>query len=112
LTPSQLRAARELLDFHRCPNTGKILHSTKSDDKAFCRCGRPNPSLPNETPHAHFKERMALATVEDFIEQEAWGGITERLGEPFKPGGWAYTPHGVYKVDPDGTIHPPPEEDE
>jgi len=80
VTPDQLRVATELLDFHRCPNTGRVIHSSKHDDKAFCRCGRPNPTLPNETPHAHFKEHMAPATIEDFVEQEAWGELAERYG--------------------------------
>jgi hypothetical protein len=78
LTPHHLRIAAELLDFHRCPNTGRVLHSTKGDDKAFCRCGQPNPHLPNETLHAHFKEFMAKATVDDFVEQELWSGVVDR----------------------------------
>lgn len=78
MTPYQLRAAAELLDFHRCPNTGRVIHSHKEDDKSFCRCGRPNPSVPGETAHAHFKERMAKATVEEFVEQEEWGRIVDR----------------------------------
>jgi hypothetical protein len=70
LTPHQLRIAAELLDFHRCPNTGRVLHSTKGDDKAFCRCG--------ETPPVHLKDHMVPATVEDFVEQELWSGVVDR----------------------------------
>jgi hypothetical protein len=70
LTPHHLRIAAELLDFHRCPNTGRVLHSTKGDDKAFCRCG--------ETPPVHLKEFMARATVDDFVEQELWSGVVDR----------------------------------
>jgi hypothetical protein len=107
MTPHHLRIAAELLDFHRCPNTGRVLHSTKSDDKAFCRCGRPNPHLPNETLHAHFKEFMAKATVDDFVEQELWNNAVDRhLGKPFVTGGTVYTPHGDYRVDSDGKVTP------
>jgi hypothetical protein len=78
MTPHQLRIAAELLDFHRCPNTGRVLHSTKGDDKAFCRCG--------ETPPVHLKDHMVPATVEDFVEQELWSGVVDRhapgLAEP------------------------------
>jgi hypothetical protein len=111
MTPHHLRIAAELLDFHRCPNTGRVLHSTKGDDKAFCRCGQPNPHLPNETLHAHFKEFMARATVEDFVEQELWSGVefSEPTSNPPGSGGITYVKDGrMWFKTSDGRNYPYP----
>jgi hypothetical protein len=103
LTPHHLRIAAELLDFHRCPNTGRVLHSTKGDDKAFCRCG--------ETPPVHLKDHMVPATVDDFVEQELWSGVVDRhapgLPEPFKPSGIVLLPESADPIaNPvSGTYH-------
>jgi hypothetical protein len=120
VTPNQLRIAAEILDFHRCPNTGRVLHSTKGDDKAFCRCGRRNPHLPNETLHAHFKEFMAKATVDDFVEQELWSNAVDRHAPQFAEptsGGFMYVKDGrMWFKTSDGRNYPYPlingEEDE
>lgn len=61
-------------DFHRCPNTGRIIDSCKHDDKAICNCGETNPQLAingtREAPGTHLKRFLATAPVEEYILQE------------------------------------------
>jgi hypothetical protein len=75
--PATRETARRLYTFHRCPNTGEVIFATASDDKALCRCNRPNPDRPSEQPGVHAKKFLRRATVDDFLEQEQ-----KRLAKP------------------------------
>jgi hypothetical protein len=55
---------------HKCPNNGKIIESTGSDDKALCGCGKVNPKCPMEHPGVHVKRFLTPATVTEYINQE------------------------------------------
>lgn len=67
-------------DFHRCPNTGRVLMSNPSDDKVLCNCGRPapravehykdRPEFRPEPSGVHCKVFIDRATAEEFALQE------------------------------------------
>lgn len=66
-----------MVDYWKCPNTGRILASFKDDNKAICICRTRNPNLPNEKSREvfpggatlHFKFGMQPATEEEWITQ-------------------------------------------
>jgi len=60
-------------DYWKCPNTGRILASSSTDNKASCRCGQSNPKangLIRETFDGgitnHFKFMLEPATEEEW----------------------------------------------
>lgn len=69
-TEAQREFARRTCDFHRCPNTGRVLQSTQGDDKALCSCEQPNPAVPTEHAGCHIKRFLRAATADDFVQQE------------------------------------------
>ncbi len=62
--------AEALLDFFRCPNSGRVIDGAKHDDKVLCGCGVPNPRVPTEAPHHHVRRFLERATVDDWMAQE------------------------------------------
>jgi hypothetical protein len=58
------------IGLHRCPNSGLVIESMGSDDKAMCGCGKPNPKVPTEIPGLHVKRFLASASVDEYIRQE------------------------------------------
>jgi hypothetical protein len=65
--------ARHLFDLHRCPTTGRIIESDKSDDKALCHCGQTNPKVAatgcTESPNTHIKRFLTVATAEEYVAE-------------------------------------------
>lgn len=59
-----------LMDFYRCPHTGQLIESMKSDDKVFCSCGKPNSKCPSEAPHHHVKRFLERVTAEQYLEEK------------------------------------------
>lgn len=69
----------DLLNTHqywKCPNTGRIIWGSSTDNKARCTCGKANPNLPNPNVtevHGpltlHFKFALEKATEEEYIAQ-------------------------------------------
>lgn len=54
--------------FGICPNTGRVVFSTKGDDKAHCGCGqRGTPA--DTTPGVHLVRLLQPATAEDYARQ-------------------------------------------
>jgi hypothetical protein len=70
--------ASRLMDFHLCPNTGRVLDGTPGDDKVICGCGKSNPSLVS-MGHSegidrgglvhHVKRFLIAATIADYRAQ-------------------------------------------
>jgi hypothetical protein len=58
--------AQAMFDFHRCPNTGKVIESGKDDNKALCGCGIAE----NGVVGLHYKPNLKSATVDDYMAQE------------------------------------------
>ena len=65
-----LMARAGTISLHRCPNTGRVIESTGSDNKALCGCGKVNPKVPSEHPGVHVKAFLVKATVDEYIRQE------------------------------------------
>ena len=65
--------AELFFDLHRCPTTRRVLDSGKSDDKALCGCGQPNPRLVemghSEAPGTHLKRFLETASGTEYIAQ-------------------------------------------
>lgn len=70
LRDARYAAVAAISDFHRCPNTGQVIHSTIGDDKALCLCGKTNPKFPMELEGVHVKSFLETATAEQFAMQE------------------------------------------
>lgn len=63
-------------DYWKCPNTGRILASSSTDNKASCTCGKSNPSangLLKETFDSgvtnHYKFLLQSATEKEWEAQ-------------------------------------------
>jgi len=61
-------------DFWKCPTTGRVISSTKGDNKASCDCGVKNPASMNCTEIVdgmtlHFKFALKPATAIEMAKQ-------------------------------------------
>lgn len=54
--------------FGICPNTGRVVFSTKGDDKAYCGCGK-TATPADTTPGVHLVRLLQPATAEDMARQ-------------------------------------------
>lgn len=66
--------ANPFFDFWKCPTTGRIISSSKDDNKVSCSCGVKNPASMNCTEVVdgmtlHFKFALKSATAGEMAKQ-------------------------------------------
>lgn len=61
-----------MLDYYKCPTTGRIIAALPGDDKVLCYCGQSNPKCPyKETYPTHVLVYLVPATEEAYGAQNA-----------------------------------------